>query len=211
MFKILITVALILILTTSIYSQADARFGSFGGGGFRGFGGFGGGGGKSFSSQSVPLGTGQGKTFTTSPSGKISPPPQETTGPASKQSTPSSSSGSSGSNNPQNNFQPQGPQSQFQQQPRSGFFGGGFGGGGLGGFGSMLMSSIMGNFIGQALFGWMFPHPAQVVAPAPAASSSQSAVHAPVQKVVNNTAAPNNSTFKTPYQDQQFSNSSIKK
>ena len=120
MFKILITVALILILTTSIYSQVvDARFGSFGG---RGFGGFGGGGGKSFSSQSVPLGTGQGKTFTTSPSGKISPPPQETTGSASKQSTPSSS-GNSGSNNPQSNFPPQGPQSQFQQQPRSGFFG----------------------------------------------------------------------------------------
>jgi hypothetical protein len=210
MFKILITVALILILTTSIYSQVDARFGGFGGGGFRGFGGFGGGGGKSFSSHSVPLGTGQGKTFTTSPSGKISPPPQETTQSASKQSTPSSSSSSSGSNNPQNNFQPLGPQSQFQQQPRSGFFGGGFGGGGLGGFGSMLMSSIMGNFIGQALFGWMFPHPAQVVAPAPAAPSP-SAVQAPAQKIVNNTVTTNNSTFKTPYQDQQFSSSSIKK
>ena len=206
MFKILITVALILILTTSIYSQVDARFGGFGGGGFRGFGGFGGGGGKSFSSHSVPLGTGQGKTFTTSPSGKISPPPQETTQSASKQTTPSSGS----TNNPQSNFQPQGPQSQFQQQPRSGFFGGGFGGGGLGGFGSMLMSSIMGNFIGQALFGWMFPHPAQVVAPAPAAPTP-STIQAPAQKIVNNTTAPNNSTFKTPYQDQQFSSSSIKK
>ena len=174
------------------------------------FGGFGGGGGgaKSFSSNSVPLGTGQGKTFTTSPSGKISPP-QETTQSASKQTTPSSSSGSS-SNNPQSNFQSQGPQSQFQQQPRSGFFGGGFGGGGFGGFGSMLMSSIMGNFIGQALFGWMFPHPAPVAAPAPAAPSP-SAVQAPAQKVVNNTAATNNSTSKTPYQDQQFSSSSIKK
>jgi hypothetical protein len=209
MLKILIAIALILILTTSIYSQVDARFGGFGGGGFRG-GGFGGGGGaaKSFSSNSVPLGTGQGKTFTTSPSGKISPPPQETTHSASKQATPSSSS-SSGSSNPQSNFQSQ-PQSPFQQQPRSGFFGGGFGGGGFGGFGSMLMSSIMGNFIGQALFGWMFPHPVPVAAPAPTAPT-QSAVQAPAQKVVNNTASTNNSTSKTPYQDQQFSSSSIKK
>ncbi len=38
MLKILITIALILILTTSIYSQVDARFGGFGGGGFRGGG-----------------------------------------------------------------------------------------------------------------------------------------------------------------------------
>ena len=43
MLKILITIALILILTTSIYSQADAK-GGFRGGGF--FGGLGGGGGK---------------------------------------------------------------------------------------------------------------------------------------------------------------------
>ena len=79
---VLIAIALILILTTSIYSQVDARFGGFRGGGFGGgggfFGGFGGGGAKSFSSHSVPLGTSQGKTFTISPSGKISPP-QETT------------------------------------------------------------------------------------------------------------------------------------
>ena len=74
MYKILIAVALIIVLTTSIYSQADARFG-----GFRGFSGgggssFGGGLGKLFSSHSVPMGTGQGKTFTSSPSGKINSP-----------------------------------------------------------------------------------------------------------------------------------------
>ena len=44
MLKILITVALILILTTSIYSQVDARGGGFRGG-FGGGGGFSGGGG----------------------------------------------------------------------------------------------------------------------------------------------------------------------
>jgi len=48
-----------------------------------------------------PVGTGQDKTFTTSPSGKITP--QETTQ-APKQTTPSSSSSSSSSNNPQNNL-----------------------------------------------------------------------------------------------------------
>ena len=94
MFKILITVTLVLILTTSIYSQAaDAKFGGgFRGGGFGGLGGGGGGVGKSFSSNSVPLGAGTGKTFTTGPSGKVTP--QETP----KQSTPPpSSSGSSSS------------------------------------------------------------------------------------------------------------------
>jgi hypothetical protein len=170
MFKVLITITLILILTTSILSQAEAK----GVGGFRG-GSFGGGfGGKSFSSNSIPMGTGQGKMFTTSPSGKINP--QETTQQGPKQtasSSPTSSSGSS-SNNPQNNFKSQpssSPQSPFQQQPRSNFFGGGFGGG-LGGFGNMIMASIMGNFIGQALFGWMLPHPTPVAAPAPTQSSS---------------------------------------
>jgi hypothetical protein len=167
MFKVLITITLFLILTTSIYSQAEAK----GGGGFRG-GSFGGG--KSFSSNSIPMGTGQGKMFTTSPSGKINP--QETAQQGPKQtasSSPSSSSGSSSSsssNNPQNNFksQPSSSQSQFQQQqPRSNFFGGGFGG-----FGNMIMASIMGNFIGQALFGWMLPHPTPVAAPAPTQSSS---------------------------------------
>src|SRR4051794_4359207 len=168
MFKVLITITLFLILTTSIYSQAEAK----GGGGFRG-GSFGGG--KSFSSNSIPMGTGQGKMFTTPPSGKINP--QETAQQGPKQtasSSPSSSSGSSSSssssNNPQNNFksQPSSSQSQFQQQqPRSNFFGGGFGG-----FGNMIMASIMGNFIGQALFGWMLPHPTPVAAPAPTQSSS---------------------------------------
>ena len=65
----------------------------------------------------------------------------------------------------------------------------------------MLMSSIMGNFIGQALFGWMFPHPAPVAAPAP--TPTPSTAQAPVQKVVNTTTT-NNSTLKTPYQDKQF-------
>src|SRR4051812_26146533 len=100
MFKVLITITLILILTTSIYSQTEAK----GVGGFRG-GSFGGG--KSFSSNSIPMGTGQGKIFNTSPSGKIIP--QETTQQGPKQtasSSPSSSSGSS-SNNPQNNFKSQ--------------------------------------------------------------------------------------------------------
>ena len=165
MFKVLITITLILILTTSIYSQTEAK----GVGGFRG-GSFGGG--KSFSSNSIPMGTGQGKMFTTSPSGKINP--QETAQQGPKQtasSSPSSSSGSS--NNPQNNFKPQpsfSSQSQFQQQPRSNFFGGGVGGG-LGGFGNMIMASIMGNFIGQALFGWMLPHPTPVADPAQTQSS----------------------------------------
>jgi hypothetical protein len=54
----------------------------------------------------------------------------------------------------------------------------------------------------------MFPHPAPVAAPAPAAPTP-SAVQTPVQKVVNSTAT-NNSTLKTPYQDKQFS-SQIKK
>ena len=186
MLKILITIALILILTTSIYSQVDARFGGFRSGGFGGGGGFFGGGGglsKLFSSHSAPLGAGQGKMFTSSPSGKISP--QETTQSASKQTTPSSSSSSS-NNNPQSNFQSQ--QSPFQSQPRSNFFGGG---GGFGGFGSMIMTSIMGNFIGQALFGWMFPHPAYVVTPVP----THVVTPIPAQKVSNATII-NNSTQK---------------
>ena len=167
MFKVLITTILFLILTTSIYSQAEAK-----GGGFRG-GSFGGGfGGKSFSSNSIPMGTGQGKMFTTSPSGKINP--QDTAQQGSKQtasSTSSASSSSSSNNNPQNNFKSQSSsQSQFQQQPRSNFFGGGLGG--FGGFGNMIMASIMGNFIGQALFGWMLPHPTPVAAPAPTQPSS---------------------------------------
>src|SRR3954454_22254523 len=96
MFNVLITITLILILTTSIYSQAEAK----GVGGFRG-GSFGGG--KSFSSNSIPMGTGQGKMFTTSPSGKITP--QETTQQGPKQTA--SSSPTSSSNNPQNNFKSQ--------------------------------------------------------------------------------------------------------
>ncbi len=165
MLKILITVALIAVLTTSIYSQADARFS-----GFRGFGGgggigsgFGGGLGKLFSSHPVPMGTGQGKVFTSSPSGKISSP-HEPTQSATSQTGPSSSPNGYG-NNPQQDFRYQ-QQSPFQTQPHSNFLGGGFGG-----FGQMLMSSIMGNMIGQAMFGWMFPHPAPVVVQHPAAST----------------------------------------
>ncbi len=201
MLKILITVALVLILTTSIYSQAaDAKFG----GAFRGGGGIG----KSFSSNSVPLGAGTGKTFTTGPSGKVTP--QETP----KQTTPPSSSGSGGSTGPQSNFQGQGgPQSQFQQQPRSGFFGGGFGGGGmggLGGFGNMLVSSIMGNIIGQALFGWMFPHPtAPVPVSAPAPAPAPTTTHSPAHTGINSTTA-NNPTQQFPYQAQQFNSTQIK-
>src|SRR4051812_24653644 len=113
MFKVLITITLILILTTSIYSQVEANgVGSFRGGSFGG--GFGG---KTFSSNSIPLGTGPGKMFTTSPSGKISP--QETTPQGSKQTgySSSSSASSTSNNNPQNKFQSQPSQSQFQQQP----------------------------------------------------------------------------------------------
>lgn len=163
MLKGLITFALVLLLTTSIFSQIDAKGGSFKGGG--GFGGA-----KSFSSNSMPLGTGQGKMFTSSPSGKISP--QESTQ-GSKQTGSSSTIKSDLERNRQSPQQQQQPNSQFQQpQPRSNFFGGGFGGG-LGGFGNMLMASIMGNFIGQALFGWMFPHPVQVVSSPPTTSSQQ--------------------------------------
>ena len=50
--------------------------------------------GKSFSSNSVPLGAGTGKTFTTGPSGKVTP--QETP----KQTTPSPSSSGSSSGSP---------------------------------------------------------------------------------------------------------------
>ena len=190
MIKALVTISLILILSMSIYSQADARLGGFRGGGFSGFGGlFGGGfssssggGAKSFSSNSIPLGTGQGKMFTTSPSGKIIP--QETPQQGAKQTIPSSSSSATGDNNgPQSTFQSQQPQGQFQ--PRSNFFGGG----GFGGFGNMLMSSIMGNFIGQALFGWMFPHPASVAPSAPPHPSTQ-------QMILPNNSSSNNSTNK---------------
>jgi hypothetical protein len=49
----------------------------------------------------------------------------------------------------------------------------------------MIMASIMGNFIGQALFGWMLPHQAPVVTPA--VSSQASAA---------NNSTNNNSTHK---------------
>lgn len=180
MLKGSITFALVLLLTTSIFSQIDAKGGSFRGGGF-GFGGA-----KSFSSNSMPLGTGQGKMFTSSPSGKISPQ-ESTQGP--KQTESSSTIKSDLERNRQSQQQQQQqPNSQFQQpQPRSNFFGGGFGGG-LGGFGNMLMASIMGNFIGQALFGWMLPHPVPVVSSPPTTSSQQI--------VAPNNSSSNNFTIK---------------
>jgi len=193
MFKILIAIFLVVVLTTSIYSQADARFGGFrgfGGGGLGGGNGFGGGLGKLFSSHSVPLGTGQGKMFTSSPSGKISSP-QEPTQSASRQIGPSSSPSGYG-NNPQQDFRYQQP-SPFQTQPHSNFLGGGFGG--FGGFGQMLMSSIMGNMIGQALFGWMFPHPAPVVVQHQAASTPATTTTTAAHKESNSTVN-NNSTQK---------------
>ena len=120
------------------------------------------------------MGTGQGKMFTTSPSGKINP--QETAQQGPKQTASSSPLVAAAAAAAIIlkiilNHSLLLPQSQFQQQPRSNFFGGGFGGG-LGGFGNMIMASIMGNFIGQALFGWMLPHPTPVAAPAPTQSSS---------------------------------------
>lgn len=186
MLKGLITFALVLLLTTSIFSQIDAK-----GGGFRGgIGGFGdGGGAKSFSSNSIPLGTGQGKMFTSSPSGKISPQ-ESAQGPKQTESSSSIKSDLERNRQSQPSQQQQQPNSQFQQpQPRSNFFGGGLGGfgGGLGGFGNMLMSSIMGNFIGQALFGWMFPHPSPMASVTP---------HSTQQMINHNNSSSNNSTIK---------------
>ncbi|MGN6350815.1 MAG: hypothetical protein ACTHL3_05070, partial [Candidatus Nitrosocosmicus sp.] len=111
MLKGSITFALVLLLTTSIFSQIDAKGGSFKGGG--GFGGA-----KSFSSNSMPLGTGQGKMFTSSPSGKISPQ-ESAQGP--KQTGSSSTIKSDLERNRQSQSQQQQqPNSQFQQQqPRS--------------------------------------------------------------------------------------------
>jgi len=183
----LIAVALIIVLTTSIYSQADARFGGFRG--FSGSGGssFGGGMGKLFSSHSVPMGTGQGKTFTSSPSGKINSP-QEAPASSSSGSAESSSPFGYGNNHPSGSQYQQ--NSPFQTQPHSNFLGGGFGG-----FGQMLMSSIMGNMIGQAMFGWMFPHPAPVVVQHPATTTpTTTTTNTATHKESNSTH--NNSTQK---------------
>jgi len=61
----------------------------------------------------------------------------------------------------------------------------------------------MGNFIGQALFGWMFPHPAPASAPASAPTPT------PAQTVVNNTST-NNPAQQYPYQAQQFNSTQHK-
>ena len=70
------------------------------------------------------------------------------------------------------------------------------------------MSSIMGNIIGQAMFGWMFPHP--TAAPVPVSSPTPTTTtQAPAQTGVNNTTS-NNSTQQFPYQTQQFNSTQIK-
>ena len=172
MFKVLITITLILILTTSIYSQAEAN----GIGGFRG-GSFGGGfGGKALVQIQYLWEQVKVRCLLLLLQEKLTH--KKLYNKVQNKLHPllllaAAAAAAAAANNPQNNFksQPSSSQSPFQQQPRSNFFGGGLGGG-LGGFGNMIMASIMGNFIGQALFGWMLPHPTPVSAPAPTQSSS---------------------------------------
>ena len=71
------------------------------------------------------------------------------------------------------------------------------------------MSSIMGNIIGQAMFGWMFPHPTAAPVPVSSPTPTTTTTQAPAHTGVNITTT-NNSTQQFPYQAQQFNSTQIK-
>ncbi|HEY6536499.1 MAG TPA: hypothetical protein VIY08_11990 [Candidatus Nitrosocosmicus sp.] len=174
MYKILAAVSLVIILTTSVYSQTNAIFGSS----LDSSSNFGSGINKLFSSHSINLGKSRGKIFTLFPFEKISLS-KLTSLSQLRQAMPISYAFGF-SNNPQNDFRYQ-QISTVETQPHSNFFGGGFS--------QLTILSMMNDFIGQGIFGWMSYHHGLMILPHPIGSTS---TVIPSPKVLNMTN--NNST-----------------